>query len=292
MARSDDDTWDITKSVGVTALGIAYARAHESASEFPLFIDPHAKQFVDAATARGWQPRLTLAGRFDRIAGYAAARTKWFDDFFIAAGAHGIRQAVILAAGLDARGWRLPWTSESVVYELDQPLVLQFKADTLRANDARATARNVPVAIDLRQDWPAALRDAGFDPGAPTAWSAEGLLPYLPAAGQDLLFERVQALSAPGSRFAVEAFGPDFFNPTYQAERREAMRRTREEAGEPDGPDIADLWYVEEREDVVDWLARNGWETTMITAPTLMERYHREVSEVTPRTEFVEGKLG
>jgi methyltransferase (TIGR00027 family) len=148
----------------------------------------------------------------------------------------------------------------------------------------------VPVAIDLRQDWPKALQDSGFDANEPTAWSAEGLLPYLPATGQDLLFERVQTLSAPGSRVAVESFGPDFFDPEYLAARREAMRLAREEAGEPEGPDVAELWFVEQREDVVDWLARHGWETTMITAPDLMTRYHREVSDVTPRTEFVEAR--
>jgi methyltransferase (TIGR00027 family) len=290
MSRTDDDSWDIVDSVGATALGVAYARARESASAQPLFVDPHAQQFVDAAEAQGWNPSLAMAGRFTRIAGYAAARTKWFDEFFIAAGANGIDQAVILAAGLDARAWRLPWPSGSVVYELDQPLVLAFKAEVLEQHHAKPAARYVPVAIDLRQDWPKALQDSGFDANEPTAWSAEGLLPYLPATGQDLLFERVQTLSAPGSRVAVESFGPDFFDPEYLAARREAMRLAREEAGEPEGPDVAELWFVEQREDVVDWLARHGWETTMITAPDLMTRYHREVSDVTPRTEFVEAR--
>src|SRR5262245_282598 len=112
--RSDDDSWDITESVGTTALGVAWARARESASEHPLFTDPHAQQFLDAAADRGWQPpSMAMAERISRIGDYAAARTKWFDEFFIAAGANGIDQAVILAAGLDARAWRLPWTSTS-----------------------------------------------------------------------------------------------------------------------------------------------------------------------------------
>jgi len=287
--RTDDDSWDITQSVGVTALGVAYARAHESAKDCPLFVDPHARQFVDAAAAQGWRPDLANSARFERIVDYAAARTKWFDDFFVAGGAQGIEQAVILAAGLDARAWRLPWNSGSVVFELDQPLVLQFKAETLRAYDVRPAVRYVAVPVDLRQDWPEALREAGFDAESPTAWSAEGLLPYLPAAGQDLLFERVQELSAPGSRFAVESFGPDFFDPEYLAQRREQMRRDREAAGEPDGPDVADLWYVEERADVAEWLMDHGWETSAIFAPDLMHRYHREVGDSTPRTVFVEG---
>ena len=171
---------------------------------------------------------------------YAAARTKHFDDFFIAAGSAGIRQAVILAAGLDARAWRLPWVADTVVYEIDQPKVLEFKSETLRAHDAKAAARDVAVAIDLRQDWPTALRAAGFDKSEPTAWLAEGLLPYLPAAGQDLLFERVQRLSAPDSRIAVEAFGPDYFDEEYQQRRRAAMQEMRDAVGRT-GHDIGDV---------------------------------------------------
>ena len=219
MARTDDDSWDVTESVGATALGVAMARADESASQCPLFTDPYAQLFIDAATARGWTPPFddaTLAelGKDDpqlseRMAvmwRYGASRTKWFDEFFIAAGAAGVLQAVILAAGLDARAWRLPWVSDTVVYEIDQPRVLAFKSETLRAHDARPAARYVAVPVDLRQDWPKASRDAGFDPAEPTAWSAEGLLPYLPGDAQDLLFERIQDVCAPGSRIAVEAF--------------------------------------------------------------------------------------
>lgn len=111
MARTDDDSWDITESVGATALGVAAARA----------------------------------------------------------------------AGLDARAWRLPWPDGTVVFEIDQPKVLAFKEETLAAHGVEPVARHVGVPIDLRQDWPEALRQSGFDPTRPTAWLAEGLLPYLPA---------------------------------------------------------------------------------------------------------------
>ena len=181
-------------------------RGHRRSSRCPLFTDPYAQRFVDAAMARGWQlPPAPMIERIRSISNYAASRTKWFDDFFIAAGASGIVQTVILAAGLDARAWRLPWVDDTVVYEIDQPKVLAFKAETL--HDDPPAARYVPVPIDLRQDWPKALRDAGFDPTEPTAWAAEGLLPYLPAEGQDLLFERIEELSARGSRLGVESFG-------------------------------------------------------------------------------------
>ncbi len=294
MTRTDNDSWDITESVGATALGVAWARAQEAASGCPLFTDPFAEVFIEAAMARGWQlPQRHVAERIRSIAGYAASRTKWFDEFFMAAGAGGIAQAVILAAGLDARAWRLPWNDGSVVYEIDQPRVLAFKTETLKAHGVDPATRYVAVPVDLRQDWPKVLRDAGFDPAEPTAWAAEGLLPYLPAEGQDLLFERIADLSARDSRVGIEAFGAGFFDPEYLARRRELMRQAREEAGETDDtPDVADLWYVEDRTEVTDWFADHGWSVSAIDAADLMARYNRSADDdTTPRTVFVEARL-
>ncbi len=300
MARTDDDSWDITEGVGQTALGVAWSRSQESTSDCPLFTDRYAQLFVDAAMERGWQlPPKYMLDRIRSIEGYAASRTKWFDEFFIAAGANGIDQAVILAAGLDARGWRLPWVDGTVLYEIDQPKVLEFKAQTLARHDAKpSVSRYVAVPVDLRQDWPKALRDAGFDTAVPTAWAAEGLLPYLPADGQDLLFERINELSAAGSRVAVESFAAGFFDREYLASRREQLRRLREEAGEDadaNVPDTQDLWYIEDRTDVADWLTEHNWQVSAVDAVELLDRYARspqdDVGAATPRTVFVEGKL-
>ena len=299
MARTDDDSWDITEGVGQTALGVAMARAEETTTECPLFTDPYAQLFLDAATERGWQrPPSYMIERIRSISAYTASRTKWFDEFFIAAGAGGIEQSVILAAGLDARPWRLPWVDGSVVYEIDQPKVLAFKTQTLAVHDVRPGARYVAVPADLRQDWPQALREAGFDPSAPTAWAAEGLLPYLPADAQDLLFERIHVRSARDSRIAVESFGAGFFDPEYLASRREKLRQWREEAGATDDdgvPDTQDLWFIEDRADVAAWLAEHCWDVTSVGAAELMTRYGRcepgEVDDASPRTEFVEAHL-
>jgi methyltransferase (TIGR00027 family) len=294
MTRTDDDSWDITEGVGATALGVAWARAQEANSGCPLFNDTYAQRFIDAATARGWQlPPSHMVERIRAISNYAASRTKWFDNFFTTAGANGVVQAVILAAGLDARAWRLPWAHDSVVYEIDQPKVLAFKAQTL--TDDSPAARYIAVPIDLRQDWPKALCDAGFDTQEPTAWAAEGLLPYLPAEGQDLLFDRIHALSAPGSRIGVESFGNKFFDPEYLANRRAQLRQMREAAGDDatDAVDVQDLWYIEDRTDVADWLMQHGWRVSTEDAQTLMERFGRPptaaTEDTTPRTTFVEG---
>ncbi|HME79828.1 MAG TPA: SAM-dependent methyltransferase [Mycobacterium sp.] len=265
-------------------------RAAESDCECPLFTDRYAQFFIDAATKRGWDAS-GAAKRLPLFRGYAAARTKWFDEYFINAGANGIEQAVILAAGLDARVWRLPWVNGTVVYEIDQPQVLAFKADTLAARHARPAVRYQPVPIDLRSDWPTALREAGFDPSTPTAWSAEGLLPYLPAAGQDLLFERIVKLSATGSWIAGETLSPSFFDPDYLERRRQYIRRVQGDAG----PDNTELWFIEERTDLTQWLAERGWAVTTIEAPKLMERYDRapeaDQENLAPRSVFIEGRL-
>jgi methyltransferase (TIGR00027 family) len=307
VARTDDDTWEITESVGATALGVAAARAAETESENPLISDPFARVFLAAAGEGLWnwfaapdlpaeivETQPDLVPRMRGMVDYMAARTSFFDQFFLDAARAGVHQVVILAAGLDSRAWRLPWPDGITVYELDQPRVLEFKSSTLREHGAQPTCNLVPVPVDLRHDWPAALRQAGFDPSAPSAWSAEGLLPFLPAAAQELLFERVQALGAAGSRIAVEAPGSDFLDQASQAKQRENMQQVRDLMAklepERDIPDVTDLWYFEEREDVGDWLSRNGWDVTVTPAEALMASYGRtppDVEDAAPKTLFV-----
>ena len=307
MARTDNDTWEITESVGATALGVAAARAAETESENPLISDPFARVFLDAAGEGLWnwfaapdlpaeivEAQPELVPRMRGMVDYMATRTSFFDQFFLDATRAGVHQVVILAAGLDSRAWRLPWPDGTTVYELDQPRVLEFKSSTLREHGAQPTCNLVPVPVDLRHDWPAALRQAGFDPSAPSAWSAEGLLPFLPAAAQELLFERVQELGAAGSRIAVEAPGSDFLDEASQAKQRENMQQVRDLMAklepERDIPDVTDLWYFEEREDVGDWLRRNGWDVAVTPAEILMANYGRtppDVEDAAPKTYFV-----
>jgi len=308
VARTENDTWEITESVGATALGVASARAAETESDDPLVSDPFARVFLDAVGDGVWnwysapqlppelaqaEPELPL--QMQAMVGYMASRTAFFDTFFLDATRAGIRQAVILAAGLDARSWRLPWPDGTTVYELDQPRVLEFKAATLREHGAEAACNRVAVPVDLRHDWPAALREAGFDASAPSVWSAEGLMPYLPAAAQDLLFDRVQGLTVTGSRVAVEALGPEFADPQLRAKRRARMDRIRAFMAEADPqreiPRTDELWYFEEREDVGHWFSRHGWDVAVTPTAQLMAGYGRqapqEVEDEVPGNLFV-----
>jgi methyltransferase (TIGR00027 family) len=308
VPRTENDSWEITESVGATALGVASARAAETESENPLISDPYARVFLDAAGDGVWNwhagPQLPaelielepdLPVQMQAMVGYMASRTAFFDTFFLNATQAGIRQVVILAVGLDSRSWRLPWPDGTTVYELDQTKVLDFKASTLREHGTEPACNRVPVAVDLRHDWPTALQQAGFDASAPSAWSAEGLMPYLPAAAQELLFDRVQGLTAPGSRVAVEALGPSFLDPEARAKRRARMDRVRDFMAKADPqreiPRTDELWYFEEREDVGDWFARHGWDVTVTPSHELMAGYGRrapkQVEDQVPGNLFV-----
>ena len=295
MPRTDNDSWDITQSVGATALGVAAARAVETESENPLINDPFARVFVNAAGEGMWSiyadPKLLAKAielepdvrtRIQLMVDFMATRTAFFDEFFLNAAATGVRQVVILASGLDARTWRLPWPDGTVVYELDQPKVLDFKLATLREHGAHPTAQLVTIPIDLRQDWPKAMQEAGFDASRPAAWSAEGLVRYLPAQAQDLLFTRIHELSAAGSWLASNVPGPGFTDPELVRRQREDMQRLRAAAAKLVNAEVADeddLWYPEERTPIDGWLREHGWDVSAANFPELMARYGRRVPQ-------------
>ncbi|MEH3141690.1 MAG: class I SAM-dependent methyltransferase [Mycobacterium kyogaense] len=281
-ARTDNDQWDLASSVGATATMVAAARAVASREPDPLIDDPFAAPLVRAVGIDFFTKlvdgEVELAdgdhsGVAQVMTDVMAVRTKFFDDFFTDAAAAGIRQAVILASGLDSRAYRLDWPDGAVVFEIDQPQVLEFKDATLAAIGARPSADRRAVAVDLRDDWPAALRDHGFDPSEPTAWTAEGLLVYLPPEAQDRLFDAITDLSAPGSRLATE------YHPDAGASLGQRSRALREQwkAHDKDGkiPDLGDLFYPGERTPPADYLAGLGWAVSTRTRPDVFAAYGR-----------------
>ncbi|MGH3971192.1 MAG: SAM-dependent methyltransferase, partial [Mycobacterium sp.] len=251
---------------------------------------PFARVFTDAAGAGLWsmyaapvadlEPELRAWRQ--AMVDFMAVRTVFFDEVFLAAADAGVRQVVILAAGLDSRSWRLPWPDGVTVFELDQPKVLDFKTATLREHGARPAANLVNVPIDLRHDWPNALTQAGFDVSKPTAWSAEGLLRYLPASAQDSLIERIHALSPAGSWLVTNAPSGDYLDPERLARGRARAERLRAAAARltaVEMPNLEDLWYAEERTDVGDWLRDHGWDVSVATMAEMLERHHRNIPE-------------
>lgn len=291
--RTHDDTWDIKTSVGSTAVMVAAARAVETERPDPLIRDPYARLLVEGAGAGVlWEAMLDpevaakvealdedSAAHLHHMRGYQAVRTHFFDTYFNDAVAAGIRQIVILASGLDSRAYRLDWPAGTTVYELDQPEVLAYKSTTLADNGVTPAADRREVAIDLRQDWPAALRAAGFDPTQRTAWLAEGLLMYLPAEAQDRLFTLIGELSPAGSRVSAETA------PNHAEERRQQMRerfkKVADEIGLEQTVDVGELMYRDEnRADVTDWLNEHGWRATAEHSVDAMRRLGRFIENV------------
>jgi methyltransferase (TIGR00027 family) len=273
MARTDNDSWDLASSVGATATMVAAQRVLSHREQ--LIDDPYAEPLVRAVgvsfmnqlldgeiSFEDVDPRFTVR----RAAEGMAVRTRFFDQMFTDAAKHGVRQAVILAAGLDARAYRLPWRDGTVVFEVDQPDVIEFKTQTLAGLGAAPKATRKVVAVDLREDWPKALLDNGFDPKQPTAWSAEGLLIYLPSDAQDKLFDNITALSAPGSRLATERV-PDV--DAIAAARPKEIADKMKELGSD--IDFDDLVYKGARTNVIDYLAEHGWTVSVQSAQEAQE---------------------
>lgn len=263
MGRSDNDTWDLATSVGATATMVAAGRAR--ATRDGLIDDRFAEPLVRAVGVdffTRWSAGEVDSADVDepgaawgmqRMTDMLAARTRYIDAFFADARDAGIRQVVILASGLDARAYRLPWATGTTVFEIDQPEVIEFKAATIADLGAAPTAEVRAVPVDLRHDWPTALRQAGFDPGRPAAWAAEGLLGFLPPEAQDRLLDQVTELSADASRLVAEVF----FNTGISGEALNAAS----EKWRANGLDIAlgDLGFPGERNDAATYLEERGW---------------------------------
>ena len=270
-AGFEGDSWDLASSVGATATMVAAARAMATSADNPLINDPFAEPLVRAVGVDFFTRLVTGELRpedldsdnesvgMQRMTDNMAVRTKFFDEFFLSATEGGIRQAVILASGLDSRAYRLAWPAGTTVYEIDQPEVIEFKTTTLAELGAEPTAKRRTVAMDLRYDWPSALIEEGFDPNQPTAWSAEGLLGYLPPDAQDRLLDTITELSAPGSRVAVESV-PNIDQADHQKaiERMQAASQRWRDHGFD--LDFAELVYLGDRNEAASYLGDHGWQ--------------------------------
>ncbi|OCB45138.1 SAM-dependent methyltransferase [Mycobacterium malmoense] len=279
MGRTENDTWDLASSVGATATAVAAQRAIASQGPNPLLNDPFADPLVRAVGTdtfvklldneidRSDDPLLNRRAVNEQI----TVRTRYFDDFFVQATESGVRQAVILASGLDTRAYRLPWPAGTVVYEIDQPEVIEFKTRVLAGLGAQPATERRTVAIDLRDDWPAALLEAGFDPHARTAWSAEGLLVYLPPEAQDRLFDDIVALSAPGSRIATEHMDLRNIPPDWAQKLTERSQRLGSKIN------LAELFYTGDRNTAAEYLAAHGWQVDIRTTDDAFAAHGFEV---------------
>jgi methyltransferase (TIGR00027 family) len=288
--RTENDNWDITTSVGSTALFVATARALEAQKPDPLAVDPYAEVFcravggtaADVLDGKNPEHRLRTPDWGEHFVNFQGARTRYFDDYFRRAADAGIRQVVILAAGLDSRAYRLTWPDHTTIFELDRPQVLDFKREVLAEQGAKPNAERREVAIDLREDWPQALRDSGFDAAKRSAWIAEGLLIYLPATAEQQLFTGIDALATPASHVAVEDGAP-----MASDDYADAVEQERAAVAEGEQRVFFQLVYNERHAPADQWFDEHGW----TAEATPLADYLREVGRPVPGPDVEAGPM-
>ncbi len=258
--------------VGATALGAAEMRAEEQMRADRLFDDPYAAAFVAAAPPLF--PEMESIADDPAIAALRAAfstdivvRTRIYDEFLLDAVTAGCRQIVLVAAGLDARAFRLDWPAGVRVFELDLAAVLAFKDAVLRDLQARPRCDRVGVGVDLREDWPTDLLAAAFESGARTAWTAEGLLPYLSNDDAVRLLTSIGELSAPGSQLAFEHDEFAARSTLTQARAAEALH------------EVTSMWKGGLSDDAPTWLRHHHWQVQTHDRATLARAYGRPTSD-------------
>lgn len=251
--------------VGATALGVARLRAVENARPDCLVADPYAGHILAAAAAAGspWANMSPQAGPdfFALMADQVAVRTRFLDQTLLRVTRAGCAQVVLLACGMDTRAFRLDWPPDARVFEVDFAEVLAFRDTALATHGVAPRCHRIAVAADLHQDWPTALRDAGYDPTRVTAWLAEGLLYALPPDAVDTLLDRITELSAPGSTLALD----HVLDSPYLRAARAAV-----------SPELVSLWQGGPA-DLVGWLTGHGWQPTIHDLREVAAGYHRSV---------------
>ncbi|OBI41299.1 hypothetical protein A5706_07775 [Mycobacterium sp. E796] len=271
MPRTRDDSWDLKTGVGATATLVAAARAVASRQTDPVIRDPFAEVLVRAVGLKLFRQLLDGTIDFcdldaDWMPAYFGMRSRSLDDFALDACRSGVRQAVILASGLDCRAYRLGWPSAMSIYEVDQPQIIEWKRSVLTGLGWPPAEGHHCLGIDLRQDWPTALRQAGFDDAQPTVWILEGILiGYLPSRAHDEILDAITALSAPGSRL-----GADYvYSPRADA-LGENFRRLHPIWNERDPEiDLRGLTFAGQHADPAAYLAERGWTAQSLDMATV-----------------------
>jgi methyltransferase (TIGR00027 family) len=243
-------------AVGLTAQWVAANRALETEWPEPLYRDPLARELAGPAGFAMMNATRAVLGLIDsnRPEPYLTIRTKYLDDALLAAiRRQPLTQVVILAAGMDARAFRLEWPSQVTLFEVDRNDIFDYKEPRLAAHGATATCDRQIVRADLARSWIPALTDAGFDTDRPAAFLTEGLLMYLDEADVDRILDSISALAAPGSWIGLDAVNTDMLTSAFTS----AYMKKLAEAGCP--------WKYGV-DDPAALLSRFGWRPTVVSA--------------------------
>jgi len=212
--------------IAPTSRWMAAARARESERANRLFDDPLAAALA-GPEGFAWLDRMKAAAGSGGPELYPVIRTRFFDEFLLdACGNSGMRQVVLVAAGLDTRAFRLDWPPGTRLYEMDLPEVLDAKEAVMKKAGAQASCERHTLRTDLRQDtWPEALLAAGYQPRSPSVWLIEGLLFYLPSAAVDTLLAKVGGQMTAGSLLGLDVMNMGLFVSPLAWRQRAALNR-------------------------------------------------------------------
>lgn len=265
--------------LALTSRWMAAARAREGERPHRLFFDPLAAKLAGPegfAWLERTEPATRLGERADPLLGpglYVVVRTRFFDDFLLRACRDGgARQVVLLAAGMDARAFRLPWPPGTRLYELDRPEVLVAKEEVLARLGARATCERCAIGVDLVEgaSWTRALLDAGYEAREPSVWLAEGLLFYLTEPSVHALLDAVGGLAATGGRLGADLVGGELLTSPVMRPLLEALARLG----------VSGRFGTEDPEGL---FAGHGWEAEVFQPGGLGANYGRWPYPVMPR---------
>jgi methyltransferase (TIGR00027 family) len=216
-----------------TARGAAAYRAiHQKLEGGAIFKDPFASRILDQETAAA----------LDEIAAndslrpwrlFIAARSRFSEDTMADCIACGVRQVVVLGAGLDTFSLRNPYTDLGVrAFEVDYPATQMWKRDRIRAAGLAEPPSLIFAPVNFEQESLAeGLTRAGFELDEPAFFQWLGVVPYLT---EDAVSSTLKFISEVPQAAVVFDYAEPFGN--YPAERRASVMATAERAalrGEP-----------------------------------------------------------
>jgi methyltransferase (TIGR00027 family) len=261
--------------VGMTSQWIAASRALETESADPLYRDPLARELAGTAGFEMMKVMRAAMGTPDTASPdlYLTIRTRYLDDAMLAAVVDGsITQAVILAAGMDMRAFRLDWPAGLTLFEVDRDDVFDHKEAVVERAHARPSCDRRIVRADLAQEgWVDDLVAAGYDAARPAAILVEGLLMYLDEVQVKQLLASIGMIAPKGSWIGADLVNTNMITSTFTA----AYMKKLADVGCPW------KWAVDDPD---QFLAEYGWQGKAVVPGEPEASYKRWPFPAMPRT--------
>ena len=197
-------------SIIETALWAAAQRARESERTDHLFSDPLAHVLAGDEGMAALDLSHKYNPRHEDASKHISIPIRFFDDVAQQFTSAGIRQLVLLAAGMDARAYRLNWPEHTTIYRTRSSRVARKKETLLHQSGSEARCRRVTLGADLVQDWASLLAGAGFDRAQRSIWLIEGLFYYLEEPAVNHVLAEVSSQACTGSVLLTDLISRSF----------------------------------------------------------------------------------